>query len=125
MYREIKVIPSLLKKRNPFSVVTKVASSSEDKVQGFIGATPREVTMPLLMTWDAPGIRILHNNGVLMDVDCYVLDHDNRVQQVINLKAENGANFMTSPTRTIIEIPDVLEGININLGDVIVMGEDS
>lgn len=119
MIRDIRVIPARLKIRDPFIVACKVADTDETRAKGFQNTNPHDATMPLILHWDFAGTRILHNENVLFDVSAFIVDHQGWVRQEILLKAGDPGRAMTAPCRLIIEIPENLDGIIVEVGDKI------
>jgi hypothetical protein len=120
MFRDIKVFPADIAKFKPFTTVVSVKDTDAGRTKGFQDTAPIDATVPILMTWPTAGVRILHNDRVLFDVNAFVIDHKGYVQQHIKLSSMSDQQVMTSPCRAILEVPESLDGITVQAGDKIV-----
>jgi len=117
MIRDIRVIPAMIKARNPFVIACEIKDSASKREKGFQRVIAHDATQPIILLWEYAAVRLLHNDNVKFDVKALVVDHNGYVQQQFTLKSGDAIPVMTSPTKMIIEIPEHLEGVTIELGD--------
>lgn len=95
--------------------------TSAEHMKGYC-QVERSDANPLVFDLPMSTIRFLTMKKVLFDVTAYVINKQNKVEQIIFMKAGSKTNYMTEISNLIIEVPSDLN-LDIRRGDSIIIEE--